>query len=127
MCKALSKDTTNGNSSNSKIDAIGHASNIIHTYPPDSLHNGDNQSRQSSSTSIAVGGARPKVKNFNPSKFPTSTFKETSPERDVSIAPVNSYLNFMTVLDDDMYEDPPSYEAAMAMTNGALRLMTQRP
>ena len=111
-------DTTNGNSSNSNIDAIGHASNIIHSYPPDSLHNGDSQSLQSSSMSIAVGGARPKVKTFNPSKFPTSTFKETSSEHDVSIAPVNGYLKFMTVLDDDIYEDPPTYEAAMAMTNG---------
>ena len=112
-------DTTNGNSSNSNIDAIGHASNIIHSYPPDSLHNGDNQSLQSSSMSIAVGGARPKVKTFNTPKFPTSTFKETSSEHDVSIAPVNGYLKFMTVLDDDIYEDPPTYEAAMAMTNGA--------
>ena len=61
---ASDDDTANGNSPISMNEGTGHTLNMVHTFPSDRLANGDDAARPSTSSSIAVGGARPKVKSF---------------------------------------------------------------
>ena len=115
---ASDDDTTNGNGPRTMNDGIGHALNPVHTFPSDRLPNGDDSARPSTSSSIAVGGARPKVKSFHAPKQLTSSSKEASVERNPPGLALNGYVRPKTN-SEDIYDDPPSYEAAMAMANSS--------
>ena len=112
-------DTANGNSSNSIQEDSSHALLACRNYPSDRLPNGDDSARTTSTcSSIAVGGARPKVKSLISSKHAVpSITKESSVDKNFPVATGNGYLQYIEVSNEN-YEEPPSYEAAMAMANG---------
>ena len=109
-------DTANGNGPISINKGTGHTLNT-HAFSSERMSNEDDTSRPSTSSSIAVGGARPKVRSFQTPRNHVSTSKETSSGNNPPHPIVNGYLRSQ-VNSEDLYDDPPSYEAAMAMANG---------
>ena len=109
-------DTANGNGPISINKGTGHTLNA-HAFSSEMMSNEDDTSRPSTSSSIAVGGARPKVRPFQTSRNHVSASKDTSSRNNPPHSIVNGYLRSQGN-PDDLYEDPPSYEAAMAMANG---------
>ena len=110
-------DTANGNGPISYNKGTGHTLNT-HAFSSARVSNGDETSRPSTSSSVAVGGARPKVRSFQTPRNYMSAPKELSNGSSSSQSIVNGYLRSFGN-SDDLYEDPPSYEAAMAMANGS--------
>ena len=108
-------DTANGNGPISYNKGTCHT---LNTFSSARVSNGDETTRPSTSSSVAVGGARPKVRSFQPPRNYMSAPKELSNGSSSSQSIVNGYLRSLGN-SDDLYEDPPSYEAAMAMANGS--------
>ena len=109
-------DTANGNGPVSNNKGTGHTLNT-HAYSSVRVSNGDETSRPLTSSSIAVGGARPKVRSFHNPRNYVSESREISNGDNSSHSIVNGYLRSLGN-SEDLYEDPPTYEAAMAMANG---------
>ena len=108
-------DTANGNGPISYNKGTCHT---LNTFSSTRVSNGDETNRPSTSSSVAVGGARPKVRSFQHPRNYMSAPKELSNGSSSSQSIVNGYLRSLGN-SDDLYEDPPSYEAAMAMANGS--------
>ena len=111
-------DTANGNSINSVSEGTDHAFNAVRVITSDALMGEEDNIRPSISSSLAVGGARPKVKSIHASKHSVPPTQESTVDQNFQHVGVHSLFRSLAV-SGDCFDEPPSYEAAMAMANSS--------